>query len=584
MHQILDVPPIAVDARINVCEEADDAAIDVDGDVALNVGDVLLPSDVVGRSRASAACETAESAHASAEALPEPATSEALKELAAPEALPEADASDVLRGPAAAEPAMGTPVIEVADADAEDDAEEEEDVDAILTELSEELSEEEEAHVGALASEAAADTTRDEVAAAVEGSVVASGCGHEPSQSCMTSAAAADSNESQLASMALTSAPHSTASETACASSLEFSQPALSDAPGVSVKVAAELDDSGWARPRVYAETTSVNEGVGLAPTEERQADTASMHMDDADVAHTEGDEDEVRLGEAGVMRDERGDAIRANEATNMRVDDADEAGAANLHDADEVCTDEFDAFDAYGEGMLDMDDEENEMIGCAALELQPEVAHLYLQQLLSFGLVRVPLSECEGEGGLELVGPIQAEALQVSLESFLLLETELEKDSPADERVQIAHKLLLDALNAALREEVLRFFRVRAPRVGVSGGASPALLPKCVWHALPSDDATLQRLVQRSMQSVLRWLAHASAGEDLPIEVQLSHLLAGDAADIESEWTDLARHKEDLLADISDEVLLSLIEELEGEAGLEATADPADGVAAPSA
>ena len=264
------------------------------------------------------------------------------------------------------------------------------------------------------------------------------------------------------------------------------------------------------------------------------------------------------------------------------------------------------------------------------SLELQPEVAVLYLQQLLSLGLVRVPLSSCDdaadadvavhdaegGEGGGGGGGgegregrqegrfAPQGECLQVSLESFLQLEEEdhairLEEKTPSDERVQIVHKLLLDLLNTALHQEALSLHRARVPRVGgevsaISGGAGAATgvggglgasgvlgasggnvsgvsrgaLPLGTYHALPDSEAELQRMVDAAVQQVLRWLVQANASDGMPIEVQLSCLLDQDAADVERGWQETAGAKEQLMAESADEILAALIDECADEMG----------------
>ena len=205
----------------------------------------------------------------------------------------------------------------------------------------------------------------------------------------------------------------------------------------------------------------------------------------------------------------------------------------------------------------------------------------LYLQQLLALGLVRVPLSMCDalayggggggGGGGHDAAG-VHGEALQVSLESFLALESEMadqEGGAHADERVQIVHKLLLDTLNLALRVEAAEYYRLRAPRVAAAaapphGGASRvAPQPAGVWHALPSDEATLQRLVDNAVQQALTWLVQSTGmPEGTPIEVQLSCLLQLDTDEIEGEWRAASQHQEALIAEASSALLDGLVDE----------------------
>ena len=164
-----------------------------------------------------------------------------------------------------------------------------------------------------------------------------------------------------------------------------------------------------------------------------------------------------------------------------------------------------------------------------------------------------------------------------MSLESFLKLETEPPWAAAAggadDERVQIVHKLLFDLLNAALRREAVSLHTSRAPRVagggggGGGGGAARAnVLPLGGWRALPEEPQVLQRMVEGACQQVVGWLVTAQQSEGMQIEVLLSCTLAHDAADIERGWQDLGTHKEAVIADLADRVLVQLIGELRDE------------------
>ena len=136
---------------------------------------------------------------------------------------------------------------------------------------------------------------------------------------------------------------------------------------------------------------------------------------------------------------------------------------------------------------------------------------------------------------------------------------------APADEQVQIVHKLLLDLLNAALRNEAVRLHSSRAPRVG--GGAVHAALPSGAWHELPADDYALQRMVDGAVQQTIAWLMQSGqVSEEMPIEVQLSCMLEQDAEDIERGWREGALHKEGLIADTADALLGGLLSECAAE------------------
>jgi hypothetical protein len=129
-----------------------------------------------------------------------------------------------------------------------------------------------------------------------------------------------------------------------------------------------------------------------------------------------------------------------------------------------------------------------------------------------------------------------------------------------ADEGVQIVHKLLLDALNAALRAQAVRLHTSRAPRAG--GGVNGAAEARGDWHELPDDEGSLQRMVDGAVQLTLGWLVHPSRAEGLPVEVQLSCLLETDAADVEKGWQLGVAHKERLIAETADTILGGLLAE----------------------
>ena len=120
-------------------------------------------------------------------------------------------------------------------------------------------------------------------------------------------------------------------------------------------------------------------------------------------------------------------------------------------------------------------------------------------------------------------------------------------------------HKLLLDLLNAALRQEAVRLHTSRAPRCS---GATNDELPRGGWQTLPDHEEALQRMVDKAMNQTLAWLMQASHPEEMPIEVQLSCLLDQDAADIEVGWRAVAAQKEAVLAHSADTILGGLVSE----------------------
>ena len=62
----------------------------------------------------------------------------------------------------------------------------------------------------------------------------------------------------------------------------------------------------------------------------------------------------------------------------------------------------------------------------------------------------------------------------------------------------------------------------------------------------------------------MLAWLLAAHESECVQIEALLSCLLSADAADIERSWQAVAHHKEGVIADVADRVLLDLVSEVE--------------------
>jgi hypothetical protein len=191
------------------------------------------------------------------------------------------------------------------------------------------------------------------------------------------------------------------------------------------------------------------------------------------------------------------------------------------------------------------------------AIELQPEVAMLYMRQLLSLGVVRTLEVGPDGQTAAH------ADTLQVPIDNFLLLETSSDgQPTPwgQTEGVQIAHKLLLDLLNAALRHETAKWHRTRQLRVG-----AVEALPLGGWRSLP-EGAALQRLVEGACRLAGNWLAQAHQAEGLPVEVLLSCLLVTDTSEIERCWLEQSKHKEDVIAETSERVLGTLLAELDQE------------------
>ena len=127
----------------------------------------------------------------------------------------------------------------------------------------------------------------------------------------------------------------------------------------------------------------------------------------------------------------------------------------------------------------------------------------------------------------------------------------------------QVAHKLLLDALNEALHAEALEAL---APSVGRRARSINVASPR-VTGTVDSSSRAAQRMVQRASARVMGWLRQGQSREhaDAPIEQLPGMLTSQDVAEIESEWVVLPQYSNDLCASVADRILLDLIAELPG-------------------
>ena len=176
--------------------------------------------------------------------------------------------------------------------------------------------------------------------------------------------------------------------------------------------------------------------------------------------------------------------------------------------------------------------------------EARPEAALAYLHELLELGLV--------------LETAAAGEVPQVPLQSYLALEQSYEArlaelGLPADEGLQIVHKLLLDLFNCALREEAAR---AAAPGTAFRGHGYAARRP---LRAPPSLEAIATAALQRSVE----WLQLGQQGEGMPIEVRLSCLLSSDAAEAERATDSLAEEKDRVVAEVADSIMLAELRDL---------------------
>ena len=176
--------------------------------------------------------------------------------------------------------------------------------------------------------------------------------------------------------------------------------------------------------------------------------------------------------------------------------------------------------------------------------ETRPEVALVYLRELL--------------QGGLVLVHTAAGEVPQVPLQSYLTLEQSFEAHLadlglPTDEGLQILHKLLLDLFNAALREEAAR---AAAPAMAFRGHGYAAGRPARGGHR---EEAIAAAALQRTLE----WLELGQQGEGMPIEVRLSCLLSSDAAEVERGTGSLAEEKDRLVAEVADSIMLAELRDL---------------------
>ena len=180
--------------------------------------------------------------------------------------------------------------------------------------------------------------------------------------------------------------------------------------------------------------------------------------------------------------------------------------------------------------------------------EARPEAALAYLHELLELGLVLETTA----------AGEVPHEVPQVPLQSYLALEQShearlAELGLPADEGLQIVHKLLLDLFNRALREEAAR---AAAPGMAFRGHGYAARRP---LRAPPSLEAIATAALQRSVA----WLELGQQGEGMPIEVRLSCLLSSDAAEVERATDSLAEEKDRVVAEVADSIMLAELRDL---------------------
>jgi hypothetical protein len=212
--------------------------------------------------------------------------------------------------------------------------------------------------------------------------------------------------------------------------------------------------------------------------------------------------------------------------------------------DSGELAADQLVVGPAGGVGAIGAED-----CPTLGLEMQPEVAAMYLQQLLSLGLETAPMEH--------------GDALQVPLDSFVAIETEIEAvvGAPSDERVQVAHKLLFDALNAALRKEAASILRSKPARPSAAGSGSA--LPLRTYLTLPASEAALKRVAVSACQQAVAWRVQGIQAEGMPVEVLLGTTLPDDAATIERGWQGRPCAQEEVMAELADRVLDNLIGEM---------------------
>ena len=180
--------------------------------------------------------------------------------------------------------------------------------------------------------------------------------------------------------------------------------------------------------------------------------------------------------------------------------------------------------------------------------EARPEAALAYLHELLELGLVLESSA----------AGAVPHEVPQVPLQSYLALEQSYEArlaelGLPADEGLQIVHKLLLDLFNGALREEAAR---AAAPGMAFRGHGYAARRP---LRAPPS----LETIATAALQRSVAWLELGQQGEGMPIEVRLSCLLSSDAAEVERATDSLAEEKDRVVAEVADSIMLAELRDL---------------------
>lgn len=165
--------------------------------------------------------------------------------------------------------------------------------------------------------------------------------------------------------------------------------------------------------------------------------------------------------------------------------------------------------------------------------ELEPNGVANILLTLVTPGLVTEPAAH--------------GEAVQVPLSTFIESEEALEAGGRGHETSQIWHKLVLDALNEALRH-------------AAAGAGAAGRTPLRTWTKLPPTPDRLRAHVEDACGRVLELVERNARG--MP-QVLFGQQLARNTLAIEEVCAQLPRFVGDVIGEVADRILVQLIEEL---------------------
>jgi hypothetical protein len=136
----------------------------------------------------------------------------------------------------------------------------------------------------------------------------------------------------------------------------------------------------------------------------------------------------------------------------------------------------------------------------------------------------------------------------QVPLSTFIESEEALEASGRGTETAQIWHKLILDALNEALRH-------------AAAGAGAVGRKPLHTWTKLPPTPDGLRAHVENACGAVLELVERNAQG--VSPQLLCGQLLAEDTLAMEEVCAQLPRFAGDVMGEVADRILVQLIKEM---------------------